>query len=132
MAGNNNTIDTYQNGYTLVEDNTEYEYRSTWYFHGALPIESRWYRKFETKTYEATLTEYLTGEGVPSAYNHDANIPTESNAKTLIGDLAIQGADWKLQSIEYTKSLSTPLSRDIRITYIKQGNWVHIDASSSM
>ena len=112
MPNNTPSYNTYQQsaqnttGYTEVERSTEYEYRSTWYFHGALPIESRWYRKFETVTYEAILEATLP-----------AFPETTAESKAL---------GWKLQSIEYTKSLSTPLSRDCRITFIKQDEWVHI------
>ena len=131
MPNNTPSYNTYQQsaqnttGYTEVERSTEYEYRSTWYFHGALPIESRWYRKFETVTYEAILTEQLPNE--PQQYNNTATIPTEATLPAFPETTAESKAlGWKLQSIEYTKSLSTPLSRDCRITFIKQDEWVHI------
>lgn len=120
---------TYQTTWTLVECQTEYEWKTTWYFHGGTPIPSQYRRKFETRTYEAILTEELPNE--PSAYYHNSDIPTEDNAKTLVNDSAIAGDDWKLQSIEYTKSLSTPISRDCRITFLKQYAWEHITPSSS-
>lgn len=126
----NNQQDTYQSGYTLVEQNTEYEWKTKYTFIGAVVIPSYYRRKFVTKTYEALLTEALDNE--PSRYNHDANIPTEADAKTVVGDQSISGSDWKLQAIEYTKSLSTPLSRDCRITFIRQYSWEHIDQSSSI
>lgn len=127
---NNTPPDTYQSSYTKVEQNTEYEYRTKYYFHAGIPIPSYYRRKFETRTYEATLTEKLpNGSG---QYDHDAAIPTEANAKTVVGDNEISGDAWKLQSIEYTKSLSTPLTRDIRITFIKHYSWEHIDVSESI
>ena len=127
---NNQQQDTYQDEYTLVEQNTEYEWKTKYTFIGAVVIPSYYRRKFVTKTYEATLTEALPSE--PTKYNHDANIPTETDAKTVVGDSDISGSEWKLQAIEYTKSLSTPLSRDCRITFIRQYAWEHIDESSSI
>ena len=126
----NTQQDTYQSGYTLVEQNTEYEWKTKYTFIGAVVIPSYYRRKFETKTYEAILTEALPSE--PTQYNHDANIPTEANAKTVVNDSDISSSEWKLQAIEYTKSLSTPLSRDCRITFIRQYAWEHIDQSSSI
>ena len=59
--------------------------------------------------------------------NYLATIPTEATLPAFPETTAESKAlGWKLQSIEYTKSLSTPLSRDCRITFIKQDEWVHI------
>lgn len=134
MPNNTTPYNTYQQttanqadqGYTEVERNTEYEYKSTFYFHGAEPIESKYYRKFETVTYEATLTEKL--DDVHDAkYNENASVPDEDHLPTFPENNNTPSATgWKLQSIEYTKSLSTPLTRDCRITFIKQGNWIKI------
>ena len=126
MPNNITPYKTYQqtnasdsSAYILVEQSTEYEYRTVWTFIGGTAIPTYKRRKFETKVYEGILTEHLD-DGHNPQYNPqtDTDVPTEDNVPTF--GLT---SDWKLNAIEYTAQLSTPLSRDCRITYIRQGNW---------
>ena len=114
-------ISDFNTGYELVEDNTEYEYRTIWTFIGGTAIPTYKRRKFQTKTYEAILTESFTNE--PTAYNHNAVIPDGSQEHPYPNPDSLDLTKWKVQSCEYTKSLSTPLSRDVRVTYIRQWDW---------
>lgn len=105
--------------YILVEQSTEYEYRTRYTFIGGNVGKDYFRRKFETRVYEGILTEHLD-DGHNPQYNPstDTDVPTENTAPRFG-----LPADWKLNAIEYTAQLSTPLSRDCRITYIKQYDW---------
>lgn len=103
--------------YQLVEESEEYEYRNSYFFYaGTLVSNHLWRRSVHTKTWEATPTDAVSGS--PSQYNYEQGYPGSVNPGNL------QYTDgWRLQSVEYTKSISTPLSKDVRETWVLYGNW---------
>ena len=103
--------------YTLVEENEEFEYRNSYFFYaGTLVSNHLWRRSIHTMTWEATLTDAINGSA--SAYNHEQGYPGSVNP----GNLSEQNG-WRLQSVEYTKVISTPMSKNVRETWIKYGDW---------
>jgi hypothetical protein len=111
-------------GYELVEESEEYEYRNRYYFHGGSAFKDIRRRKIHTKTWEATLTDDC---GEVKAYKHDQGYPGAVNP----GDFNVQTSNWRLQAVEYTKSLSQPMSKVVRETWIEIGNWETVDESDS-
>lgn len=118
MSNETPQVHTYTN-YTLVEENEEFEYRH-WYFWygGTLSVHVIKRRSIHTKTWEATPTDAI--DGAPAAYNHEQGYPGSVNPGNL-------STPWMLQSVEYTKSISTPLSKDVRETWVCYGAWETIE-----
>lgn len=103
--------------YTLVEESEEFEYKHFYFWiSGQLAQHLLKRRSIHTMTWEATLTDAING--APSAYNHEQGYPGSVNP----GNLS-QQAGWRLLSVEYTKGLSTPMSKDVRETWMLTGNW---------
>jgi len=105
-------------GYQIVEESEEFEYRHYYVYMGAHLIQHYLRRRsVHTITWEATLQD----GGIPEAsatYNHEQGYPGSVNP----GNLS-EGSGWKLQSVEYTRSLSVPMSKDVRETWCKNGAW---------
>lgn len=103
--------------YTLVEEREEYEYRNSYFFYAGSLVSNHLYRRsIHTKTWEATPTDAIAGAA--AQYNHDQGYPGAQNP----GGLSINDG-WRLQAVEYTRSLSTPMSKNVRETWIKTGDW---------
>lgn len=115
-AGQSNNVYTYA-GYELVEQAEEFEYKHKYFYYLGFLIEHKLMRRtLTTMTWEATLQDAISG--APSAYNHNQGYPSSVNP----GNLS-EAQGWRLQSVEYTKSLSVPMSKDVRETWIKTGQW---------
>ena len=105
-------------GYQIVEETEEYEYKHYYfYFAGYLAIHKLRRRSVHTITWEATLQDGNIPEA-SQAYNHEQGYPGSVNP----GNLS-EGDGWKLQSVEYTRSLSVPLSKTVRETWARTGAW---------
>jgi len=86
--------------WTLVQHNTSFEYT----YSGWAPVITL-RREVETKTWECTIKDDSSWE--PSASDNPGGLDNT----------------WKLESCEYSRTLSQPLSKTGRITYTKKGAW---------
>lgn len=103
--------------YELVEENEQYEYHHSYGYVLWVQVSHRIYRRsIHTMTWEATLQETIPG--AIEAYNHEQGYPGYVNPGNLD-----EADGWMLQSVEYTKNLSVPLSKDVRETWVKHGDW---------
>lgn len=95
--------------YVLVEQTTEYEYKSSWQVSSSGQTQTwtsiRLRRAVTRMTWEATLDD--SSSAVPSAQN-------PGNLSTVT---------WKLESVSYSRTLSAPLSKHIRETWTSKGEW---------
>ena len=119
--------------WTLVEDNTECEYRNniSWSPAGLFKNPKR--RIVRSKTYEATfiddendprvvptyINDILTGSVTNSGGTTISNYPNPENL-TPVG---VNKNNWHIDDKSYTKEISMPMTRQIRITWVMQGDW---------
>ena len=105
-------------GYELVEQSEEFEYRHYYFYFAGYLVEHKLKRRsVTTMTWEATLQDGNIPEA-SQAYNHEQGYPGSVNP----GNLS-EANGWRLQSVEYTKSLSVPMSKDVRETWVRTGPW---------
>lgn len=103
--------------YTLVDEHEEFEYRNSYFFYAGQLVSNHLYRRsFHTKTWEATPTDAIAGS--PAEYNHEQGYPGAQNP----GNLS-EADGWRLQSVEYSRAISQPMSKSVRETWIKYGAW---------
>lgn len=130
--------------WTLVEDNTECEYRNniSWSPAGLFKNPKR--RMVRSKTYEASfvdkdndndivpqyINDILSGS-ITDAHGHTiANYPNPE--PTIITDVGVNVGEWHIDEKSYTKSISTPMTRTVRITWVMRTNWEDFDESTSV
>ena len=94
--------------YDLVSQQEQFEYRRGAFLNGYKR------RSVTTMTWEATLQDQIPED--PNS--HDQGYPGSQNP----GNLSTSDG-WRLYSVEYSKSLSQPLSKVVRETWIKTGSW---------
>lgn len=123
MSGTSNGVYVYA-GYVLVEEREEFEYRYAWVAIPPVFSKTLKRRSVHTMTWEATLQETYEDES-SSDYNHEQGYPGSVNPGGL-------GSDWRLYSVEYSRTMSTPFSKVVRETWVKTGAWTTVpDADSS-
>ena len=118
----------------LVEDTVEYEYRNDYIVIGGgpVPVITRYPKRREVrcKTYEATIQDVISETvedpevPAPSYESGNAHIYANPEGLSPVGNLVGQ---WRCDNVSYTKELSMPLSRVVRITWRKDGTWEDID-----
>lgn len=118
--------------WVLVEDNTECEYRINIAFSPAALDKVPKRRMVRSKTYEASFVDQETDPRIVPQYINDILSGDVYNGNTKIANypnpesLSPTGVDknkWHIDSKEYTKELSTPMTRRIRVTWVMQGDW---------
>ena len=124
----------YSAQWELVEDTVEYEYRNDYIIiaGGTVPSITRYPKRREVrcKTYQATIKDTIT-DGVldpelpaPSYESGDAHVYANPENLSPVGTT---WGHWKCDNISYTKELSVPMSRVVRITWRKDGLWEDYD-----
>lgn len=120
--------------WVLVEDNTECEYRINIAFSPAALDKVPKRRIVRSKTYEATFVDQENDPTVVPAYINDilsgnvtssgstiANYPNPEN----LSPTGVNKNQWHIDDKSYTKEISTPMTRRIRITWVMQGDWTN-------
>ena len=118
----------YSSTWELVEDTVEYEYRNDYIIAGGgvVPSILRYpkRRAVRCKTYEATILDDVehpeTEIPAPSYQAGDTYIYANPENLSPVGNAYDQ---WKCDNVTYTKELSVPLSRVVRITWRKDSAW---------
>lgn len=120
--------------WVLVEDNTECEYRNniSWSPAGLFKNPKR--RIVRSKTYEATFVDQENDPTVVPTYINDilsgdvtsggttiANYPNPENIPST--SIGVNKNQWHIDDKSYTKEISTPMTRRVRITWVMQGDW---------
>lgn len=128
------TAPSYYANWELVEDTIEYEYRNkitASVSANIIVIKTPQRREVRSKTYEATIQDaFGTNETpAPSYLSGDSKITANPENLSPVGNNANH---WHCDNISYTKELSVPVSRHIRLTWVKMGDWEQYDASESM
>ncbi len=125
----------YYSDYELVADTIEYEYRNkvniiyTQLNIAVWKVPQR--RQVRTKVYEATIQEDCSESELPAPSYLAGNSYVEVNPESL-SPIGTKAEQWHCDNISYTKELSVPLSRVIRITWVKEGAWTKYDDSESI
>lgn len=136
MADNDNDIDFSDSGlyslWELVEDKTTYETRKktfTYVSNYIAIVSTKQGRPVRQKTYECTIREDPDVAELPApsylAGNNEL-LPNPENLRPR-GWMTDQ---WHPVDIQYTKTLSEPLSRRMRVTWEKFGPWFGYDDES--
>lgn len=120
MSGTSHGVYVYA-GYELVEEREEFEYRYVWEVIPPVFTKLLNRRSVHTMTWEATLQEAYEGEA-STEYNHEQGYPGSKNP----GGLSTSDG-WRLYSVEYSKTMSTPFSKVVRETWVKTGSWETIE-----
>lgn len=113
----------YATEWVLVEDNTEIEYRNniSWSPAGLFKNPKR--RVVRSKTYEATFVDQENDPRVVPAYINTilewTNLPNPEN----LSPTGVNKNQWHIDDKSYTKEISTPMTRHVRITWVMQGDW---------
>ncbi len=121
--------------WVLVEDNTECEYRNniSWSPAGLFKNPKR--RIVRSKTYEASfvddendpvvvptyINDILTGSITDAGGYQILNYPNPENIPSA--SIGVNKNQWHIDDKSYTKEISTPMTRRIRITWVMQGDW---------
>jgi len=127
--------------WVLVEDNTECEYRNNIAFSNYGLWKSPKRRMVRSKTYEASfvdkdndprivpqyINDILSGDVLDSHNDPIANYPNPEGL-TPVG---VDKDKWHIDSKEYTKELSSPMTRRIRVTWVMQSDWQDYDDGSN-
>lgn len=129
---------TYYSNWELVEDTIEYEYRNRVIVAvsaviSMVKIPQR--RKVRSKTYEATIADVFGSDETPapSYLAGDTNQFDNYNPENFTPEqIGTEAGKWHCDNISYTKELSVPVSRHIRVTWVKMGEWEQYDESESM
>ena len=103
--------------YELVSVREIPEYRNKWTIIMPVVTKQRQMRMIETRTWQATLTDDVPE--APAAYKHDQQYPGSVNPGNL-------SSPWRLESVEYDKTQSQPLSKVVRETWVKEGAWQNV------
>jgi hypothetical protein len=111
MAG---TVHTYAD-YELVEVREIPEYRYKWTIIMPVVTKQLQMRMVETRTWQATLTDAL--DDVPGSV--DQGYPGSVNPGNL-------SSPWRLESVDYGRTQSQPMSKVVRETWVKEGAWQDI------
>ena len=123
---------SYYSQYELVEDNVEYEYKTEYaYIAGGqnlVIIKTSRRRRIRSKTYEATIQDGVNEVPVPSYLSGSTLLEPNPESLSPIGNGTNQ---WHLDNVSYTKELSQPLSRVIRVTWAMTYAWEDVDESES-
>lgn len=139
MSNNNPPNIPYASKWTLVEDVTETEYRNNISWSNAGLFKNPKRRDVRSKTYEATFvdegdeTETTAGSNyiaVPAYVNYILETDNFPNPETL-SPVGVDKNKWHIDSKEYTKELSMPETRRIRVTWVMQGDWADYNDGSN-
>jgi len=121
----------YASVWELVEDNTDYEYRNftTVILGAGLVIDTQQQRrKIRSKTYAASIKD---GNNEIPAPDYLAGLNSiEANPENL-SPVGTADNQWHCDNISYTKELSVPLSRNVRVTWVINGVWENIEDQST-
>ena len=126
------TAISYYANWELVEDTIEYEYRNHIFVAVSANInivKTPQRRQVRSKTYEATITDGVNEVPAPSYLAGDSYVLVNPENLTPTGT---ETGKWHCDNIVYTKELSVPVSRHIRVTWVKNGLWEQYDESESM
>ena len=117
-----------------MEDSTEYEYK----YRLIVVLTTSIYitkhlirRKIRSKTYEATIQEDPNTPELPAPSYLAGNSDIEANPENL-SPVGPGTEEWHCDNVSYTKEISVPLSRNVRVTWVKNGAWEVIDESDSV
>lgn len=124
------TAPTYYANWELVEDTSEYEYKYRTYFILNYVSVRLIRRKVRSKTYEATIQETPGVTELPAPSYLAGNTDIEANPENL-SPVGSGPNEWHCDNVSYSKSLSVPLSRSIRVTWVRNGVWEEISDSST-
>lgn len=121
--------------WVLVEDNTECEYRNniSWSPAGLGKAPKR--RMVRSKTYEASFVDKDSDNDIVPQYINDilsgsitdahgdtiANYPNPE--PTVVTPIGVNVNQWHIDEKSYTKDISTPMTRIVRITWVMQSSW---------
>lgn len=122
----------YSSNWELVSDEISYEYGNRVFGSASINIiyvKIPRKRMIRTKTYEATILDAKTNE-VPAPAYLAGDLYVFANPENLspVGNDTNQ---WHCDNISYSKELSLPCSRRIRISWVKVYPWQTIDESDS-
>ena len=125
---------TYYSNFELVEDNVEFEYKTYYtYIAGGtnlVIIRQPKRRKIRSKTYAATIQDTGSNE-IPAPSYLAGSSTLEPNPENL-SPVGNRTGQWRCDNVSYTKELSVPLSRVIRVTWVKTYSWEDVDESESV
>lgn len=120
---------TFGANWELVEDSIEYEYRnktSAFLAANLIVTTTPQRREVRTKVYEATIRDGLNEVPAPSYEAGDSHVSANPESLSPVGN---NTGKWHCDGIHYAKSLSQPLSRTARVTWVKTGAWQDYDES---
>lgn len=125
----------YYANWELVEDTIEYEYRNkitASVSANIIVIKTPQRREVRSKTYEATIQD-VGGAEIPTPTYLAGDSYIDANPENFTPQqIGTEAGKWHCDNISYTKELSVPVSRHIRVTWVKNGQWEQYDASESM
>lgn len=118
----------------LIEDTIEYEYRNSIYWGPSGLIKTPQRREVHTKTYEGTVKD-KQGRNVTEVPQPDWLDTYFGQADSSLnpGNLSPLGNDankWHIDNKSYTHELSTPLSRVVRIVWVKNSAWAAYETNN--
>lgn len=125
---------SYYSNFELVEDNTEYEYRTDYvYILGGVNLGILRYpkrRQIRSKTYEGTIEDLNSPENeIPAPSYLAGSSSLKPNPENLSEGTGY--GQWQCDNVTYTKGLSAPLSRVIRVTWVTKGQWEDLPAETN-
>jgi len=125
---------TFYSDWELVEDNVEFEYKTYYsYIAGGtnlIILRQPKRRKIRSKTYCATIQEDpTTYEIAPSYLAGSTTYQPNPESLSPVGNRIGQ---WRCDNVSYTKELSVPYSRVIRVTWVMTYSWEDVDESESI
>lgn len=114
----------------LVSDEISYEYRNKVFGTASINIivvTTPQKRMIRTKTYEANILDGSSEVPVPAYLAGDSYISANPESLSPVGNSTGQ---WHINNISYSKELSQPCSRRIRISWVKVYTWETITESN--
>lgn len=118
---------TYAANWELVQDDISYEYRNKVFGAGGasiIVVTTPQRRMIRTKTYEANIKDGSNEVPAPSYLAGDNYITANPENLSPVGT---QTGKWHLEAVSYSKGLTQPCSRTIRVTWSKDYAWEDIE-----
>lgn len=115
---------TYISNFELVDDVVDYEYRNKSTIIGGanLIVTTQPERRYvRTKTYMATIKDGVNEIPAPSYQAGNSYITANPENLSPVGNNVEQ---WHCDNVTYSKGLSQPCSRQVKVVWVYKGAWV--------
>lgn len=124
---------TYYSTWELIDYKVQYELRKkTFLLRGYAQQLGIWTqaRPVLLKTYEATIQDVDPAVAELPCPSYVAGTSIINANPENLSPVGWETGQWHLISMDYTKSLSDPMTRHVKVTWEQKGNWVTIEDES--